>query len=154
LGAQSCLRLSLRTSISKKLHLGPQNGPGSQNLLKIVNCQNGQKTVLSHLEKVGGHRYPPGSSKGALIQGEGATFEEVQWIDLSVSGTVQRFLSNPVERKGKAHLLPSSSLDSDGGIIWGTLFGHWECDTWGGHIRGSRAIISSDPGKSFRPISQ
>jgi hypothetical protein len=38
----------------KKLHLGPQNGPGSENLLKIVNCQNGQKTVLSHLEKVGG----------------------------------------------------------------------------------------------------
>jgi hypothetical protein len=61
LGAQSCLRLSLRTSISKKLHLGPQNGPGSENLLKIVNCQNGQKTVLSHLEKVGGPRYPPGS---------------------------------------------------------------------------------------------
>jgi hypothetical protein len=45
----------------KKLHLGPQNGPGSENLLKIVNCQNGQKTVLSHLEKVGGPRYPPGS---------------------------------------------------------------------------------------------
>ena len=51
----------LRTSISKNLHLGPQNGPGSENLLKIVNCQNGQKTVLSHLEKVGGPRYPPGS---------------------------------------------------------------------------------------------
>jgi hypothetical protein len=63
LGAQSCLRLSLRTSISKKLHLGPQNGPGSENLLKIVNGQNGQKTVLSHLEKVGGPRYPPGSFK-------------------------------------------------------------------------------------------
>jgi hypothetical protein len=53
--------ISLRTSISKKLHLGPQNGPGSENLLKIVNCQNGQKTVLSHLEKVGGPRYPPRS---------------------------------------------------------------------------------------------
>ena len=61
MGAQLFLRLSLRTSISKKLHLGPQNGPGSKNLLKIVNCQNGQKTVLSHLGKVGGHRYPPGS---------------------------------------------------------------------------------------------
>jgi hypothetical protein len=61
LGAQSCLWISLRTSISKKLHLGPQNGPGSENLLKIVNCQNGQKTVLSHLEKVGGPRYPPRS---------------------------------------------------------------------------------------------
>jgi hypothetical protein len=47
----------------EKLHLGPQNGPGSENLLKIVNCQNGQKTVLSHLEKVGGPRYPPGSSR-------------------------------------------------------------------------------------------
>ena len=41
--------------LEKKLHLGPQNGPGSENLLKIVNCQNGQKTILSHLEKVGGH---------------------------------------------------------------------------------------------------
>ena len=60
-GGSICLRLSLRTSISKKLHLGPQNGPRSENLLKIVNCQNGQKTVLSHLEKVGGPRYPPGS---------------------------------------------------------------------------------------------
>jgi hypothetical protein len=45
----------------RKHHLGPQNGPGSETLLKIVNCQNGQKTVLSDLEKVGGHRYPPGS---------------------------------------------------------------------------------------------
>jgi hypothetical protein len=62
LGDQPCLWLSLRTSISKKLHLGPQNGPESENLLKIVNCQNGQKTVLSHLEKVGGPRYPPGSN--------------------------------------------------------------------------------------------
>jgi hypothetical protein len=60
-GGSICLWLSLRTLISKKLHLGPQNGPGSENLLKIVNCQNGQKTVLSHLEKVGGPRYPPGS---------------------------------------------------------------------------------------------
>ena len=47
--------------MSKKLHLGPQNGPGSENLLKIVNCQNGQKIVLSHFENVGGPRYPPGS---------------------------------------------------------------------------------------------
>jgi hypothetical protein len=61
LGTQLCLRISLRTSISKKIHLGPQNGPVSENLLKIVNCQNGQKTVLSHLEKVGGPRYPPRS---------------------------------------------------------------------------------------------
>jgi hypothetical protein len=30
-------------------------------LLKVVNCQNCQKTVLSQLEKVDGHRYPPGS---------------------------------------------------------------------------------------------
>jgi hypothetical protein len=38
-------------------------------LLKIVNCQNCQKTVLSQSEKVGGHRYPPGS----LVQ----SFDEV-----------------------------------------------------------------------------
>jgi hypothetical protein len=68
LGAQSsCLWLSLRTLISKKIHLGPQNGPGSENLLKIVNCQNGQKTVLSHLEKVGGPRYPLGSPREILL---------------------------------------------------------------------------------------
>ena len=30
-------------------------------LLKIVNCQNCEKVVLSHLEKVGGHQYPLGS---------------------------------------------------------------------------------------------
>jgi hypothetical protein len=30
-------------------------------MLKIVNCQNCQKIVLSQLEKVGGHRYPSGS---------------------------------------------------------------------------------------------
>jgi hypothetical protein len=36
----------------------------------------------------------------------------------------------------------------------GRIFQTWECDTFGGHIRGSRAIIRSDPGKPFRPISQ
>jgi hypothetical protein len=41
------------------------------------------------------------SSKGALIQGEGATSEEVQWIDLSHPGRVQRFPSDPVERKAR-----------------------------------------------------
>ena len=50
----------------KKLHLGPQNGPGSENLLKIVNCQNGQKTVLSHLKKVGGPQYLPRSLAHSL----------------------------------------------------------------------------------------
>jgi hypothetical protein len=48
----------------KKRHLGPQNGSevsGPEKLLKIVNYQNCQKIVLSQLEKVGGHRYPPGS---------------------------------------------------------------------------------------------
>jgi hypothetical protein len=69
----------LRTSISKKLHLGPQNGPGSENLLKIVNCQNGQKIVLSHLENVGGPRYPPGSSTllfARVYLGGGLSLEE------------------------------------------------------------------------------
>jgi hypothetical protein len=45
----------------EKRRLGPQNGPrslGPKKLLKIVNCQ---KIVLSMLEEVGGHRYPPGS---------------------------------------------------------------------------------------------
>jgi hypothetical protein len=39
----------------------PSKWPWKLKLLKIVNCQNCQKTVLSQLEKVGGHRYPPGS---------------------------------------------------------------------------------------------
>jgi hypothetical protein len=32
---------------------------GPEKLLKKVNYQNYQKTVLSQLEKVGGYRYPP-----------------------------------------------------------------------------------------------
>jgi hypothetical protein len=39
----------------------PSKWPQKLKLLKIVNCQNCQKTVLSQLEKVGGHRYPYGS---------------------------------------------------------------------------------------------
>ena len=39
----------------------PSKWPRKLKLLKIVNCQNCQKTVLRQLEKVGGHRYPPGS---------------------------------------------------------------------------------------------
>jgi hypothetical protein len=39
----------------------PSKWPQKLKLLKIVNCQNCQKTVLSQLEKVGGHRYPLGS---------------------------------------------------------------------------------------------
>jgi hypothetical protein len=41
----------------------PSKWPQKLKLLKIVNCQNCQKTVLSQLEKVGGHRYPSGSTK-------------------------------------------------------------------------------------------
>jgi hypothetical protein len=36
----------------------PSKWPQKLKLLKIVNCQ---KNVLSQLEKVGGHRYPPES---------------------------------------------------------------------------------------------
>jgi hypothetical protein len=39
----------------------PSKWPRKLKLLKIVNCQNCQETVLSQLEKVGGHQYPPGS---------------------------------------------------------------------------------------------
>jgi hypothetical protein len=45
--------------------------------------------------------YIGSSSKGTLIQGEGATSVEVQWIDLSHPGRVQRFPSDPVERKAR-----------------------------------------------------
>jgi hypothetical protein len=39
----------------------PSKWPRKLKLLKIVNCQNCHKIVLSQLEKVGGHRYPYGS---------------------------------------------------------------------------------------------
>jgi hypothetical protein len=39
----------------------PSKWPWKLKLLKIVNCQNCQKTVLSQLEEVGGHQYPFGS---------------------------------------------------------------------------------------------
>jgi hypothetical protein len=45
----------------KKPSFRPSKWPRKLKLLKIVNCQNYQKTVLSQLEKVGGHRYPSGS---------------------------------------------------------------------------------------------
>jgi hypothetical protein len=44
----------------------PSKWPQKLKLLKIVNCQNCQKIVLSQLEKVGGHRYPPRSA-GVLV---------------------------------------------------------------------------------------
>jgi hypothetical protein len=46
----------------EKTSFRPSKWPQKLKLLKIVNCQNCQKIVLSQLEKVGGHRYPPGSS--------------------------------------------------------------------------------------------
>ena len=45
----------------KKHSFSPSKWPRKLKLLKIVNGQNCQKTVLSQLEMVGGHQYPPGS---------------------------------------------------------------------------------------------
>jgi hypothetical protein len=39
----------------EKPSFGPSKWPRKLKLLKIVNCQNCKKTVLSQLEKVGGH---------------------------------------------------------------------------------------------------
>jgi hypothetical protein len=47
----------------KKPSFRPSKWPRKLNLLKIVNCQNCQKTILSQSEKVGGHQYPPGSGE-------------------------------------------------------------------------------------------
>jgi hypothetical protein len=48
------------SAIIEKLNLEKTSfGPGSLNLLKLVNCQNCQKVVLGKLGKLGGHRYPP-----------------------------------------------------------------------------------------------
>jgi hypothetical protein len=46
---------------SEKPSFRASKWPRKLKLLKIVNCQNCQKTILSELEKVGGHSYPPGS---------------------------------------------------------------------------------------------
>jgi hypothetical protein len=46
---------------TEKPSFRPSKWPQKLKLLKIVNCQKCQKTVLSQLEKVGGHRYPYGS---------------------------------------------------------------------------------------------
>jgi hypothetical protein len=53
-------------SINEKLYLEkpsfrPSKWSQRLKLLKIVNCQNCQKTLLGQLEKVGGHGYPPRS---------------------------------------------------------------------------------------------
>ena len=93
------------------------------------------------------------SSKGAFIQSEGAASERV-FSRLIPSRENSEISLRPIWEEGKAHIFPSSSSYSDEGIISGAFYRHWECNTWGGHIRGSRAIISSDPGKYFRPISQ
>jgi hypothetical protein len=67
----------------QKHRLGPQNGSrssGPEKLLKIVNYQNCQKHVLGQLEKVGGHRYPPGS----LIQQNVVSQLEVLEIEIEM----------------------------------------------------------------------
>jgi hypothetical protein len=46
----------------KKPSFRPSKWPRKLKLLKIVNCKNCQKIVLSQLEKVDGHRYPSGSN--------------------------------------------------------------------------------------------
>jgi hypothetical protein len=46
---------------SEKTSFRPSKWPKKLKLLKVVNCQNCQKIVLSQLEEVGGHQYPPES---------------------------------------------------------------------------------------------
>jgi hypothetical protein len=58
LGAQYALAI-IENLDPKKPSFRPSKWPRKLKLLKIVNCQNCQKIVLSQLEKVGGHRYPP-----------------------------------------------------------------------------------------------
>ena len=48
----------------------------------------GKTTQVFHHDSFFSSSYTGSSSKGALIQGEGATSEEVQWIDLSHPGRV------------------------------------------------------------------
>jgi hypothetical protein len=52
----------------KKPSFRPSKWPRKLNLLKIVNCQNCQKTILSQSEKVGGHQYPPGSPNEEILR--------------------------------------------------------------------------------------
>jgi hypothetical protein len=46
---------------TEKPSFRPSKWPRKLKLLNIVNCQKCQKTILSQLEKLGGHRYPSGS---------------------------------------------------------------------------------------------
>jgi hypothetical protein len=46
----------------EKHRLGPQNGPGSSRTKKMLKIVSFEKTVLSQLDKVDGHRDPPVSS--------------------------------------------------------------------------------------------
>jgi hypothetical protein len=55
----------IEKSYLEKPSFRPSKWPQKFKLVKIVNCQKCQKTILSELEKVGGHRYPLGS--GYLI---------------------------------------------------------------------------------------
>jgi hypothetical protein len=55
----SIMPLSINEELDpEKPSFRPSKWPQKLKLLKIVNCQNCQKIVLSQLEKVGGHQYP------------------------------------------------------------------------------------------------
>ena len=51
----------IKELVIEKPSFRPSKWPRKLKLLKIVNCQNCQKTIMSQLEKVGGHRNPFGS---------------------------------------------------------------------------------------------
>jgi hypothetical protein len=51
----------------EKPSFGPSKWPRKLKTTKNSKFQNFQKTLLSQLEKVGGHRYPPGSSNFVLV---------------------------------------------------------------------------------------
>jgi hypothetical protein len=58
----SIMPLSIIKELDPEKHsFSPSKWPRKLKLLKIVNCQNCQKTILSKFEKVGGHQYPYGS---------------------------------------------------------------------------------------------
>ena len=62
----------------KKTSFRPSKWHRKLKLLKIANCQNCQKIILSQLKKVGGHRYPHGSPFFQTIVAH--LFKIQQWI--------------------------------------------------------------------------
>jgi hypothetical protein len=98
-----------------------------------------KRWILSHLFRVRAQLLRRLSGSTCPIQGE---FRDSPWTHLR--GRKGEYFSGFLVRFQHWECIFS----------WGAFSRNWECDALGIHIRGSRAIIRSDTGKPFQPISQ